>query len=249
MSDTAMAEAPPQAAGLATAAEARNIRWPWQRHPSPEAVAEKAALSAEIERLRAQLEQAHWDREAAEDRCRDLESAARSAAAEHARLTAETRREVAAVHSASRQAQAQISELARGLQELMQVDKTFERWHEAMDGVLTHNGGMHRKNDDFTLIVRQMTIVTLNASIEAARAGAEGRGFAVVAEEMRSLAARAETLSSDYRKSLYENDLITTATFQDLQAGGKMIMGALVGLDLAQRNAMETLAPQQGAEP
>jgi methyl-accepting chemotaxis protein len=134
--------------------------------------------------------------------------------------------------------------LAQAVSELLGVSKTFERWHADMNILLTHNQGMHSKNDDFARIVQQMIIVTLNASIEAARAGEMGRGFAVVAEEMRSLASRAEALSKDYRRALYENDLITTATFQDMQAGGKMIIGAVTGLDLINRKTLAALEPQ-----
>ncbi len=115
---------------------------------------------------------------------------------------------------------------------LLDLVKTFERWHADMNELIIHNRAMHDKNDEFASIVKYMIIVTLNASIEAARAGASGRGFAVVADEMRSLAARAESLSEGYRNSLYQNDLITTTTFQDLQAGGKMIIGSLTGLNL-----------------
>jgi methyl-accepting chemotaxis protein len=133
--------------------------------------------------------------------------------------------------------------LATAIEELLGVSKTFERWHADMNILLKHNHGMHQKNDDFALIVRQMVIVTLNASIEAARAGEMGRGFSVVADEMRSLASRAESLSADYRRNLYENDLIATATFQDMQAGGKMIMGALTGLDLTNQKSLAALQP------
>ena len=135
----------------------------------------------------------------------------------------------------------QTLQLEDAITELQGVSKTIERWHADMNRLLTHNHGMHERNDDFSLIVRQMIIVTLNASIEAARAGEMGRGFAVVAEEMRSLASRAESLSKDYRRNLYENDLIATSTFQDMQAGGKMIIGAVIGLDLLNKKTQAAL--------
>jgi methyl-accepting chemotaxis protein len=119
--------------------------------------------------------------------------------------------------------------------------KTFERWHYDMNILIAHNREMHTKNDEFSTLVRQVVIVTLNASIEAARAGELGRGFAVVADEMRTLATRAASLSKDYRDNLYANDLITTTTFQDLQAGGKMIMGSVIGLELLNKKTKETL--------
>jgi hypothetical protein len=127
------------------------------------------------------------------------------------------------------------------IQSLLGLVNTFERWHADMNILVTHNRAMHSKNDDFALIVKKVVIVALNASIEAARAGAQGRGFAIVAEEMRSLAIRAESLSTEYRKSLYENDLITTATFQDLQAGGKMITGAVMGLNVYAQKSKNAL--------
>ncbi|WP_293777193.1 methyl-accepting chemotaxis protein [uncultured Oxalicibacterium sp.] len=131
---------------------------------------------------------------------------------------------------------------AEGIENLLGLIKTFERWHDDMAVLIKHNRDMHLKNDEFSLIVRQVVIVALNASIEAARAGEHGRGFAVVAQEVRELAQRAESLSKAYRSKLYENDLITTSTFQDLQAGGKMIVGAVVGLNLTNDKARDALA-------
>ncbi|EGD04188.1 methyl-accepting chemotaxis sensory transducer [Burkholderia sp. TJI49] len=43
-------------------------------------------------------------------------------------------------------------------------------------------------------------------------------------------------MSNSYRDSLNRNDLVTAATFQDIQAGGKMITAALA--------TVETLAGQ-----
>jgi methyl-accepting chemotaxis protein len=125
---------------------------------------------------------------------------------------------------------------------LMGLIKTFERWHDDMGVLIKHNREMRVKNDEFALIVNQVIIVALNASIEAARAGEYGRGFAVVAAEVRSLAQRAEKLSKSYRSNLHESDLITTTTFQDLQAGGKMIVGAVIGLNLVNDKTKEALS-------
>lgn len=110
---------------------------------------------------------------------------------------------------------------------LKQFAATFERWHEQMISLMAQNQDMHRKNHELARIVNHVLMVSLNASIEAARAGAAGRGFSIVAGEVRALATRSQELSKSYRDSLDRNDLVTTATFQDIQAGGKMITAAL----------------------
>ena len=115
---------------------------------------------------------------------------------------------------------------------LKSLAATFERWHEQMISLMTQNQDMHAKNHELSSIVKHVVIVSLNASIEAARAGNAGRGFAVVAGEVRALAARSEELSRSYRDSLHRNDLTTTATFQDIQAGGKMITASLGSVEV-----------------
>ncbi|MGZ5576487.1 MAG: methyl-accepting chemotaxis protein [Methylobacter sp.] len=134
-----------------------------------------------------------------------------------------------------------ISCLANEISQANKFAEVFERWHADMSSLMTQNMEMHLQNDKLSMIVQAVVILSFNAAIEAARAGESGRGFSVVATEVRKLANDSEQLSKDYGKNLYKNDLITTATFQDIQAGGKMITSALVGIDVACKNLMKSL--------
>lgn len=125
----------------------------------------------------------------------------------------------------------QATRIAEEAARLRGLSFTFERWHEQMISLMEQNQDMHAKNDELAAIVKHVLIVSLNASIEAARAGVVGRGFAIVAGEVRTLATRSEELSKDYSHSLHRNDLTTTSTFQDIQAGGKMVSAALSSLE------------------
>ncbi|WP_321783178.1 methyl-accepting chemotaxis protein [Burkholderia pyrrocinia] len=148
-----------------------------------------------------------------------------------------TQRDALQAQSADRAALAQHAlKIADEAARLRGLAGTFERWHEQMISLTTQNQDMRSKNQELSAIVAHVSIVSLNASIEAARAGTAGRGFSIVASEVRGLAARSQQLSNSYRDSLNRNDLVTAATFQDIQAGGKMITAALA--------SVETLAGQ-----
>lgn len=199
--------------------------------------------NAEQQRLLAQLDAQDQEIQALRDECEQN----RSALAEHASNSQQDAYlEAIGLLESSRRAGAKAlgdsNDLAGEILALLELAKTFERWHSDMNELVIHNRAMHEKNDEFASIVKHMIIVTLNASIEAARAGPSGRGFAVVADEMRGLASRAESLSDGYRHGLHENDLITTTTFQDLQAGGKMIISSLTGLNLINNKIKDDLA-------
>jgi methyl-accepting chemotaxis protein len=153
----------------------------------------------------------------------------------------EVRAELKAIQEGKDQLAKKAAQLAAEAARLKGLASTFERWHEQMISLMTQNQDMHAKNRELSSIVRHVVIVSLNASIEAARAGTAGRGFAVVASEVRALAARSEELSKSYRDSLHRNDLTTTATFQDIQAGGKMISASLSSVESLANQFQSTL--------
>lgn len=109
--------------------------------------------------------------------------------------------------------------------------KLLERWHDEMQQILKNNLELKRQNEEFASINRSVVMLALNASIEAARAGEYGRGFAVVADGVRELALTSTRLAEEYRKNLDKNDLVTTTTFQDMQASGNMIRTAVSNLN------------------
>lgn len=125
----------------------------------------------------------------------------------------------------------QVEKLSIEAAALHNIAITFEHWHDDMNALMVQNRVMHTQNNEFSSIVKHVVILSLNAAIEAARAGESGRGFAVVADEVRTLAFRSEALSKDYSNSLHKNDLTTTATFQEIQADGKMIKAAISSLE------------------
>jgi methyl-accepting chemotaxis protein len=117
----------------------------------------------------------------------------------------------------------------------------FERWHQDMISLTEQNRRMRSKGEDLASIVKELIMLSLNAAIEAARAGQSARGFVVVAAEVRRLALSAQSLSSDLGKDLHKNDLLTTAIFQDVQAGGKMMMAAISGVEAGIRQVQAGL--------
>jgi methyl-accepting chemotaxis protein len=71
-----------------------------------------------------------------------------------------------------------------------------------LDGMVRMINEIREKTNVINEIVAETRLLSFNASIEAARAGAHGKGFAVVAEEVGKLAAMSGKAASDIRELL-----------------------------------------------
>ncbi len=122
---------------------------------------------------------------------------------------------------------------------------------EAMADIRTSSAGIEQILNTIGEIARQTNLLSLNASIEAARAGQAGKGFAVVADEIRNLASKsAEALQQT--SELIEGSFSavkngtniadeTAKSFLSVVEGAKEIASSVDKISLASQNQKRAL--------
>jgi len=162
-----------------------------------------------------------------------------SAVAEHASHTAvnaQSARELSVkgaeiVESAS----AEIEQIARSVEQSARVISALGERSEAISGIVK----VIRE------IADQTNLLALNAAIEAARAGEQGRGFAVVADEVRKLAERTSTATTEIGTMISAIQQETRTAIASIDAGSAQ---ARSGAALAQRAAGSLEQINEGAQ-
>lgn len=98
-------------------------------------------------------------------------------------------------------------------------------------------------------IAFQTNILSLNASVEAARAGAHGKGFAVVAAEVRTLALRCEGAARDIRQLISASVERTHQGSEQVERAGKTMAAIISNIDSLQScvDVLSSMSDQQRA--
>ena len=129
---------------------------------------------------------------------------------------------LADVTDSSGRTRSQTEEIARRIQS---ANEQMAALSSAMDNISSNAQQITKIAKDIEDIAFQTNILSLNASVEAARAGAAGKGFAVVANEVKQLAAKsAEAAQSatemvNNTKAIIQTGVVLTAdTAGSLQA-------------------------------
>ena len=125
---------------------------------------------------------------------------------------------VRSLHSVSLVADqtAMLTDSSRG--GLTRMGDTMQAIHRAADGINTRLGILNEKASNITQVITTMAkvadqtnLLSLNAAIEAEKAGEYGRGFAVVASEIQRLADQTAVAAEDIEQMVREMQAAVTA--------------------------------------
>lgn len=118
--------------------------------------------------------------------------------------------------------QASAQEVERAAENVRSVHLNAQRSHLAVSGLRERMRSLQGQSREISRVVElvetvayQTKLLSLNASVEAARAGAAGRGFAVVAQEVRALAQRSE----DAARKIH---VIISASVEEIESANLM---------------------------
>ncbi len=114
-----------------------------------------------------------------------------------------------------------------------------------LDGLVSLINGIKEKTAVINEIVAETRLLSFNASIEAARAGAHGKGFAVVAEEVGKLAAMSGKAAGEIRALLESSAQEVTLVVKDTHervAGGRVASEDCANLFNSMKTGLDKIA-------
>lgn len=126
--------------------------------------------------------------------------------------------------------------------EIMSIRDSANATTDVFDGIQQQMQEIVTVVDELKSIASSTTMLSLNASIEAARAGAAGAGFAVVAEKVQQLAVDSNKCSTHVEQIVANMEDQVAKTRVQMQTSTENVDTSLAGIDALNQGFEELLA-------
>ncbi|GIP31263.1 hypothetical protein J2TS4_04730 [Paenibacillus sp. J2TS4] len=124
-------------------------------------------------------------------------------------------------HHAEKQADQGYELAQQAVTQMKTIGISVKQLAEAIDRLQRRSDEIGQIVYDISAIAGRTNILSLNAAIEASRAGEEGRGFAVVAKEIRVLAAQSEQSAQRVSQLVEEIQGDTKSAVRSMEQGSR----------------------------
>lgn len=137
---------------------------------------------------------------------------------------------------ASEHAQVGNQALHNAIKQMNSISRTVNNSAEVIKVLGQRTAAIGQISDVITNIADQTQLLSLNASIEAARAGDRGRGFAVVAEEVKKLADQSASHAKEIASLIEEIQKETDRAVEAMEAGTTEVMQGMQVMEHADKS-------------
>ena len=180
-------------------------------------------------------------------------SAASSEAATQAEAAAFKAKEVLALLDSNPGEAGDLSMQMKGQMSLGQFPETFVTLKETMQAIAEQIRRLSQQSNQIANIsdlvselAGQTNMLSLNAAVEAVRAGEQGKGFGVVASEIRKLAEQSKQAAKKIGDIVAEIQTATNASVEVTAAGTKTVDKIVLAMDeVALNNQQSSLSARQ----
>lgn len=172
-----------------------------------------AYISAYVAQRTGQLEQLKTLRKTLAESSQELAASSEQSSAASEEMAAAVQQVAYDAEQVARQSSEIEQSAKKGAERIQQVAATIRQVSQQMAGMQEKVGMLSESSKQMEGILRtvdgiakQTNLLSLNAAIEAARAGQHGRGFAVVAEEVRKLSDRTSASLREIAKLIADSN-------------------------------------------